>query len=336
MASRPSIENILSLLQIMSKLENLVLIHAISELPANIRTLPSHVIAPPIKLNHLFYLTLTGFVLDCANVMRYFVTPRCRRVTLNTVTRWHTPEVTLAIPPLADIISSSFSQLDRQESLYNASMLSFDDHMRMTARPLEDSEELCLDLYLRWQRPRQPDNTAISPGFGNLLSSLPLGRIIQFSATLFCREHDTATVEWLEVLPRLTHVETILLSGAYAYGFASAFHDAHIIYVSSSSGTGATVLPELISLTIAHAHFSFPLGDRQLFSTLKRALARRLEVEWIMPDITLVGCHITPQQLADLNTVSPEPVYCIGRPDTWGVGEEDRGSSDEGGVSNDD
>jgi len=316
MASRPSIENILALLQIMRKLENLVLIHAISELPASIRTLPPHDIAPPIKLDHLFYLTLTGFVLDCANVMRHFVMPRCRRVTLNTVTRWHTPEVTLAIPPLTHIISSSFCQLDRQESLYNASILSFDDHMRMTARPLENAEELCLDLYLRWQRPRQPDNTEISPGFGNLLSSLPLGRIIQFSATLFCRERDTASVEWLEVLPRLTHVETVLLSGAYAYGFAKAFHDAHIINISSPRGTDAIVLPELISLTIAHAHFSFPLGDRQLFSTLKRALTRRLEVEWTMPDITLVGCHITPQQLADLNTVALEPVYCIGRPDT--------------------
>jgi len=114
-----------------------------------------------------------------------------------------------------------------------------------------------------------------------------------------------------------------------------AFHDAHIINISSPRGTDAIVLPELISLTIAHAHFSFPLGERQLFSTLKRALTRRLEVEWTMPDITLVGCHITPQQLADLNTVALEPVYCIGRPDTWGVGEEDQGSSDEGSASDD-
>ncbi|KAH9967839.1 hypothetical protein BC827DRAFT_1373091 [Russula dissimulans] len=333
--SRPSIENILPLLQTMRRLETLMLIHAISELPTSIRTLPPHDIAP-IKLEHLFYLTLTGFVLDCANVMRHFVMPHCRRVALNAVTRWHIPEVALAIPPLAHIISSSFGQLDRQESLYNASIRSFDDSMGMTAHPLEDAEGLSLDLYLRWQRPRQPDNTEISPSFGNLLSSLPLSRVIQFSASLFCREHDTTSVEWLEVLPRLTHLETVILSGAYAYSFANAFHDAHIIDMPSSSGTDTIVLPELFSLTIAHAHFSFPLGDRQLFSTLKRALTRRLELEWTMPDIMLVGCHITPQQLADLNIVALEPVYCVGRPDTWGVGELDPGSSDEGDVSNDD
>ncbi|KAI9508847.1 hypothetical protein F5148DRAFT_1192336 [Russula earlei] len=335
MASRPSIENILSLLQIMSKLEILALIHAISELPTNIRTLPPHDI-PPIKLEHLIDLSLTGFVLDCANVMRHFVIPRCRQVTLSAVTRWHIPEVALAIPPLADIISSSFSQLDRQELPYHASIRSWYHSMTITAHPVEDADELFLDLYLTWQPSRQPDNVEVAPNLSNLLSSLPLGRIVQFNALLFCAEHDTAGVEWLKVFPHLTRVETVLLSGGYTYGFVSAFHDAHVIDVSSTSGTNEIVLPNLTSLTIEHAHFSFPLGDNQLFPTFKRALTRRSKLEWAVPHIKLLNCHITPQQLADLNTVAFGQVFCDGEPDTWGVGESDGESNDEGSFLSDD
>lgn len=337
-ASRPSIENIRSLIQTMTKLESLSLIHAISELPPGIRTLPPNDI-PPIKLEHLFDLSLTGFVLDCANVMRHFVLPRCRRVTVKAVTRWHIPEVALAVPPLANIISSSFSPLERQELPYLASInRSCDNVIAIIARPVvDDAEELSLFVSLTWHPSRQLDNVEISPGFGNLLSNVPLGRVVHFRASLFCREDNAEGVEWLEVLPRLSRVESVVLSGGYAYGFMSAFHDAHAMYVPSPRGADATVLPDLTSLTIKHAHFSFPLGDTELFSTLKRALARRLELEWTAPNITLVGCHITPRQLAVLDAIASEPIDCTGEPQTWGVGESDRdpSDSDEDNISDD-
>jgi hypothetical protein len=109
------------------------------------------------------------------------------------------------------------------------------------------------------------------------------------------------------------------------------------MYVPSPRGADATVLPDLTSLTIKHAHFSFPLGDTELFSTLKRALARRLELEWTAPNITLVGCHITPRQLAVLDAIASEPIDCTGEPQTWGVGESDRdpSDSDEDNISDD-
>jgi hypothetical protein len=126
-----------------------------------------------------------------------------------------------------------------------------------------------------------------------------------------------------------------VLTGGYTYGFVNAFYEAHAMDVSSLGRTDTIVLPTLTSLTIKHAHFSFPLGDAQLFSTLKRGLTRRLESEWTVPTLTLVSCHITQQQLAVLNTLALGPVDCSGEPQTWGVGESDSGPSDEDGLPND-
>jgi hypothetical protein len=335
-ASRPSVEDILSVLQTMTKLEKLSLIQAISELPPSIRTLPPDDI-PPIRLQHLFDLSLTGFVLDCANLMRHFVMPRCKHLTVNAVTRWHIPEVALAVPPLANIISSSFSQLERQELPYLASInRPCDNVTEITARPLvDDAEELSLFVYLTWRTSRRPDSVEVSPGFGSLLSNMPLGRVIDFSASLFSREDNAEDVNWLEVLPRLSNVESVVLSGSYAYNFANAFHDAQTMDVSSLPVSDAIILPHLTSLTIKHAHFSFPLGDAELFSTLKRALTRRLEQESTVPNIALVSCHITPRQLAVLNTLALGPIDCTDEPETWGVGELDRDPSDEDDYSSD-
>jgi hypothetical protein len=125
-----------------------------------------------------------------------------------------------------------------------------------------------------------------------------------------------------------------VLSGSYAYDFANAFHEAQTMDVPSPLMADANILPHLTSLTIKHAHFSFPLGDAELFSTLKRALTRRLELEWTVPKIALVNCHITPRQLAVLNTLALGPIDCTGEPETWGVGKLDRDPSDEDDYSN--
>jgi hypothetical protein len=199
----------------------------------------------------------------------------------------------------------------------------------MTARPALDSEELVLYLSLTWNLSSQRDVVEISPGFENLLSSLPLCRIVHFSASLFCRDDHMEGVEWLGVLPRLSRVEQVVLAGGYTYAFSNAFHEAHTMDVSPRDGIDSVVLPKLTSLTIKHAHFSFPLGDAELFSTLKRGLARRSELERTVPNITLISCHITAQQLAVLNTLTSEPIDCTGEPQTWGVGEPDDGLSDE-------
>lgn len=335
-ATRPSVEDILSVLQTMTKLEKLSLIHAISELPPSVRTLPPNDI-PPIRLQHLFDLCLTGFVLDCANLIRHFIMPSCRHLTVNAVTRWHIPEVALAVPPLANIISTSFSQLERQELPYLASInRPCDNVTEITARPLfDEAGELSLFVYLTWRTSHEPDGVDVSPGFGSLLSNLPLGRVIHFSASLFSREDNAEDVDWFGVLPRLSRVESVVLSGSYAYDFANAFHDAQTMDVPSPPVTDAIILPHLTSLTIKHAHFSFPLGDAELFSTLKRALARRLQLEWTVPNIVLVSCHITPRQLAVLNTLASGPIDCTGEPETWGVGELDRDPSDSDDNSND-
>ena len=258
---------------------------------------------------------------------------------MNAITRWHIPEVALAVPPLANIISSSFSQLERQELPYVASInRPCDNVTEITARPLvdpADSEELSLLVYLTWRASPQPDSVEISPGFGSLLSNIPLGRVVHFGASFSPREDNAEDVNWLEVLPRLSRVESVVLAGNYAYEFANAFHDAQTMDVPSLPVTDAIILPHLTSLTIKHAHFSFPLGDAELFSTLKRALTRRLELEWTVPSIALVSCDITPRQLADLNTVALGPIDCTGEPETWGVGELDRDLSDEDDYPND-
>jgi hypothetical protein len=332
-ASRPSVEDILSILQTMTQLEELTLIHAISGLPPGIRTLPPNDILP-IRLQHLFDLRLAGFVLDCANLMRHFVMPRCRHLTVDAVTYWHISEVALAVPPLANIISSSFSQLEKQELPYLASIIRpFSNCTEFTARPLvDDAEELSLFVNLTWRASSQQDSVEISPGFGNLLSKMPLGRVVRFSAS---SEYNAEDVDWFEVLPHLSRVESVVLSGNYAYDFANAFHDTQTMDVPSTPMADSIILPRLTSLTIKHAHFSFPLGDAELFSTLKRALTRRLELGWTVPNIALVSCHITPQQLAVLNTLASGPIDCTGEPETWGVGELDQDPSDEDEHSND-
>ena len=330
-SSRPSVEDILSLLQTMTKLENLSLIHAISELPSSIRTLPPNDISP-IRLQHMFDLCLTGFLLDCANLMRHLVVPRCRHLTVNAETYWHITEVALAVPPLASIISSSFSQLERQELPYLASIFrTCDNSTTIAARPLVgDAEELSLLVILTWRASSQMDSVEISPGFGNLLTKVPLSRVVHFTA---CREYGAEDVDWLEVLPRLSRVESVLLSGSYAYDFANAFHETQTMHVPSPHVADAIILPQLKSLTITNAHFSFPLGDAELFSTLKRVLTRRLGLGWTVPIISLVNCHITPQQLAVLNTLASGTISCTGQPETLGVGELDRDTSDEDDYS---
>ena len=322
-ASKPSVEDILSLLHTMNKLEKLSLIHAISELPDSIRTLPPNDI-PSIRLHHMLDLSLAGFVLDCANLIRHFVMPRCRHLTVNAKTHWRTGEIAFAVPPLANIISSSFSQLERQELPYLASISRrYGNATRIAARPLvDDAEELSLHVILTWGA----SDSEISPGFGSLLSNMPLGRVVHLSA---CREFDSEDVDWLEVLPRLSRVESVVLSGDYAYEFVNAFHDAQTRGVPSLLVTDAIIMPHLKSLKITNAHFSYPLGNAGLFSTLKRTLTRRLEREWTVPSISLVDCHITPQQLDVLNTLALGPIDCTGGIDAWGI--SSTGHSDDEG-----
>ncbi|KAH9001763.1 hypothetical protein EDB92DRAFT_1812457 [Lactarius akahatsu] len=117
-SSRPSIDDILSIFQSMNMLEKLVLIHALPELPPAVRRLSPPQDIVPIRLEVLSHLSLWGFVLDCANLMRYFVIPRIRRVDLQTEARWPLREIELAVSPLSSIISSIFSESDEQEMHY--------------------------------------------------------------------------------------------------------------------------------------------------------------------------------------------------------------------------
>ncbi|KAI0255379.1 hypothetical protein BJV78DRAFT_1151769 [Lactifluus subvellereus] len=243
--------------------------------------------------------------------------PRCRQITLE---------------------AEPFG-LDKQELPYLASIdgdcnETFTGGISITARPAVGAEEVRLNLHLVWRRSLLLGDVDTSFGFGNLLLRLPLGRIVHFGASTYSREEHLEDAEWLEVLLRLSRVETVLLLGGYTYRLANAFHDAH--FLELPSGADVMVLPKLKSLEIRNAHFSFPLGDNELFSTLKRALTRRLELGWTAPKITLVNCYVTSQQLAALDVLASEPVDCTGEAETWGIGELDDGSSDEDSFSDDD
>jgi F-box-like len=340
LAPKPSVDNMLSILRTMSKLERLILIHAIPELPRVIRTLPPLTAAVPVKLEHLSYLSLRGFAPDCANLMRYLDMPRCRQVKLKAGAIRRKQDVILAVPALANFISSMFCRLDERERLYFASINGGGDVFHSSGiaitvvRPVVDAEETHLDLYLVWPRSHQLGDVEASHRFGILLLCLPLGQIVYFRVSTYSREEHLTDAEWLEVLVRLTRVETVLLLGGYTYGVVNAFHDAH--FLDSPSGSDMMVLPKLRSLEIRNAHFSFPLGDNELFSTLKRALTRRRERGWTIPKITLIDCHVTAQQLAVLDTLASEPVDCTGEPETWGVGESSGGLSDEDILMEDD
>ncbi|KAI0303372.1 hypothetical protein B0F90DRAFT_1710492 [Multifurca ochricompacta] len=320
--SRPSIDNILFILRSMSNLEKLALIHAIPELPTSIRTLPPTPGITPIKLERLSHLSLAGFVLDCVNVMRHFIMPRCKQVNLRAESRWRLPEVTLAISPLANIISSIFSEHYKQEIPYLGSInwtpgnaISIIARPASTAScPVIDVDEPFLDLSLSWCYSRHQGILETSPGFGTLLLSLPLGRIVEFSVSLSAREEYIEIAEWLKVIICLSRVETVILSGGCTYGFVIALHTAHVSNLPSSNGPSA----------------------QELFSTLTGSLTRRRQLGWSIPSIRLVSCYITPPRLAVLNTLASGPVECIGEPETWGVGELDSGSSDEDTFGGDD
>lgn len=336
---KPSMDDILSIFRAMNKLERLTLTRAIPELSRRIRTLPPPKAIVPVNLEYLSCLSLTGFALDCANLMRYLVMPRCRQITLEAESFLSEQEVILAIPPLANIISSIFCQLDKQELPYLASIAGdrnelYKGGIAITARPEVGAEEVRLNLHLVWRRSRLLGDVDTPFGFGNLVLRLPLGRIVHFSASTYSREEHLEDAEWLEVLLRLSRVETVLLLGGYTYRLANAFHNAH--FLEFPSGADVMVLPKLVSLEIRNAHFSFPLGNNELFSTLKRALTRRLELGWTAPKITLVNCHVTSQQLVALNILASQPVDCIGEAETWGIGELDDGSSDEDSFPDDD
>jgi hypothetical protein len=333
-SSRPSIENILSVLQSMNKLETLVLTHALPELPKRVRTLPPPQDIVPVRLEHLLHFSLSAFVLDCANLMRYFVMPRCRHVRLETEARWPLREIALAVSPLSSILSSIFNEFDEQEIYYDGIMQQIDDdEIEIIFLPTGDLfVGAGYDVYasLTWCPSHEGTIMDTSPAFGSLLLALPLSLITGFRATLSSKEEEHIdSAEWLRVVRRLSHVKRVELSGGHTYGFVNAFHEAHASLLPPSNGLDTAILPDLTSLTIEHAHFSFPLGDNQLFSTLTRSLTWRQQLQLPVPKILLQRCHITPRQLAALNCLTTKAVECTGVPETWGVGELDDEWSDE-------
>ncbi|KAH9171459.1 hypothetical protein EDB89DRAFT_1105268 [Lactarius sanguifluus] len=331
--SRPSIDDILSVLQSMNRLEKLVLIHALPELPPSVRTLPPPQDIVPVRLEYLLHFSLWGFVLDCADIMRYFVMPRCRQVYLETEARWPLREIALAVSPFSGIISSIFNESSEQDMHVGSIEQLYDNEIMIKLFPASPSSVgagYTIHASLTWRPSHRRDIMDTPPGFGSLLSALPLSQITQFYATLDSKKDEHIdNAEWLRVVRRLSHVKTVRLSGGYTYGFVNAFHEAHVSLLSPSNGLYTAVLPDLVSLTIEHAHFSFPLGDNQLFSTLTHSLTLRQQLELPVTKIDLVCCHITPRQLATLNCLTPNFVEPIGDPETWGVGELDDESSDE-------
>ncbi|KAH9029096.1 hypothetical protein EDB85DRAFT_1968250 [Lactarius pseudohatsudake] len=288
-SSRPSIDDILSIFQSMSKLETLELIHALPELPPAVRTLPPPQDIVPVRLEFLSHLSLRGFVLDCANLMRYFVMPRCRRVNLETKARWPLREIVLAVSPLSSIISSIFSESDEHEMHYVGWIRQRgggDDKIAILFFPA--SPHTCLDagytFILAWCGSYRRDIMDTSPGFGSLLLALPLSRVTVFHATLESKEDEHIdNAEWLRV--------EVKLKGGYTYGFVNAFHEAHASLLLPSNGPDTAVVPGLASLTIMLAHFSLPLGDNQLFSTFMRFLSLRQQLQLPVPKITTGGCE---------------------------------------------
>lgn len=327
-SSRPSMDNILSVFQSMNRLETLKLTNTLPELPETVRTLPPPQDIVPVRLENLTCFSLSGFVLDCANLMRHFVMPRCRQVHLETEARWQLYEVALAVSPLSSIISSIFNESDEQEVRYNGTIRQLNDNeieiIFFDASYRIDDPGYTVYASLTWRPFHEETVVDTSPGFGRLLLALPLNQITRFHATLSSREEHIDSTEWLRVIRRLSHVETVRLSGGFTYGFVKAFHEAH-----ASNGLDTAALPDLDLLVIEHAHFSFPLGDNQLFSSLTRSLTRRQQLQLLVPNIVLRSCHITPQQLAALNRLTPEFVQDSGEAETWGVGESDDEFSDD-------
>jgi hypothetical protein len=328
---RPSVDTILSVFRSMNRLERLELTNALPELPESVRTLPSPEDIVPVRLENLFRFSLSGFILDCANLMRQFVMPRCRQVHLETEARWPLREVALAVPPLSNSISSIFNESDEQVARYDGTIKQHNNEIDIkyfdASHPVDDPG-YAVQVSLAW-RPSLETIMDTSPRFGRLILALPLGQITRFQAIAALsskeEEHIDST-EWLRVIRRLSHVEEVQLSGEYTYGFVKAFHEAH---ASTTNGLDTAVLPDLGLLSIEHAHFFFPLGDNQLYSTLTRSLARRQQLQLLVPKIVLSSCHITPRQLEVLNRLTPESVEYNGEPETWGVGELDDDSSDE-------
>ena len=327
---RPSTDIILSVLRSMNRLERLVLDDALPELPESVRTLPPPEDIVPVRLENLLYFSLSGFVLDCANLMRQFVMPRCRQVHLETEARWPLREVALAVSPLSDITSSIFNDSNEQVARYYGTIEQQSDN-EIEIQILDpsywiDNLGYFVRVRLTWRPSHRETIMDTSPGFGRLLLALPLGQITRLTAIFSSKEEARIdSIEWLRVIHHLPHVETVQLTGGFAHNFVNAFLGAH---ASTSNGLDTAVLPNLDSLVIQHAHFSFPLGDNQLYSTLTRSLTRRQQLQLLIPKIVLLYCHITPQQLAALNRLTPESVECTGKPETWGVGELNDDSSD--------
>jgi len=333
-SSRPSIHNILSVLQSMNKLESVELIHALPELPTRVRTLPPPQAIAEVRLEHLYSFSLTGFVLDCANLTRFLVLPRCRKLDLETESRWPLREIALALSPLSNIMSSILSESNEQDVYYIGSIQrTSDNEIGISLCPTSphsypyEGAEYTVRVGLTW-RPSQQVIMGTFAGFGNILLTLPLSRVIQFGATSTSGGELIDSAEWLKMVRHLSRVKVVVLSGGYTYGFVKALHDAHDSLLPSPIGLDTGVLHDLSSLTIAHAHFSYPLGNNQLFSTLTRFLTRREELALSIPKIILLHSHITPQQLQALNRFMPEFVKYIGQPRTLGVGELDVESSE--------
>ncbi len=332
-SSRPSMDNILFVLQSMNKLERLNLIHALPKLPTNVRTLPEPRPIVPVRLENLSRLVLQGCVLDCADLMRYVIMPHCTVVYLEAESRWPFRDIALAVSPLSNIISSILSRSD-EKKIHFIGSLQHTCPNRIDIR-LHPASLSCppvgagytFQASLIWPSYRRLIvGSDASCGFGKLLLALPLRQITQFTATLFSMSEEIGSAEWLRVIRRLSRLKTVVLRGGYTYNFVSALQEAYASLSSPGNWLDNTILPDLAELTIEHAHFSFPPGENQLFSTLTRSLTQRQQLKFPIPKIILRECHITPQQLAILDSLTSELVESTGVPETWGVGELDLAS----------
>ncbi|KAI0262871.1 hypothetical protein BC834DRAFT_364219 [Gloeopeniophorella convolvens] len=332
--SRPSMDDIFSILRRLSNLQNLALFDATQGFPRTVVTLPPLQDPAPINLDHLLRLSITGHLLDCINIVRHLVVPHCQLVALDAKMHRRLPEITWAVTHFAALISTIFSRVDERDVPYVGSICQSPTQGTMIfASPTPLSPEApnkpTVKAILGWYHLPLEDPIANSSLCRDLLLCLPLENLQHFEARSTSADLTIEGTDWLQVLPRLKRVERLTLMGAFAYGFMNGFHHAHVCNEPLLSGTGLPVLPKLISLSIHNAHFSFPLGPPELFSTVKGGLARRRSFDGIMLGISLENCHITPQQLADLRALRLGTIVCTGEPETFGIGESDTGSSED-------
>ncbi|ETW85563.1 hypothetical protein HETIRDRAFT_414574 [Heterobasidion irregulare TC 32-1] len=334
--ARPSLHDLLSMLRCLSKLQILTLHRSIPMIPETINALPPLISEHRLlEFPHMEALSLDGFVIDTSNLIRYFVIPPAASVLISCRHNPAHANLRISLPVVTAVVEEQCNY--RGIGITNPSWVvdllqgSSSDVEVLLSKWDQTSYKHRFALRFCWRAQALP-LIPITLVVQTLIDPLHLETVRGLKmAGVFSMEHR----DWQIMFASLQKLETFHVSHDLTYTFADEWENmlprVNDMGLSTRNAADTLVpLHTLKTLVISHAHFSHPLGEKQLFRKLQSALTRRRELGLDLSLLDIRQSHITEEQLHAISVAAGTKTHCSGYPETYGVGEPDEWSDEDG------